>query len=283
MKYHVKSGYKLFVLCFSFLLVACQAKTDIFQKENVRFFPSAFYYVGDPGKEMISTLSNGTEGIFDPEEKKISFIVQVLSDSEEDIKNFQNQITSVGIITSDHEISATANLYNIKKIDTAPGKAKTNNELDGKIQGDLVISFNALDDVISDRVQLTMKDGTVKNLDCDIQVHVEAFSKDLNVNYASNYKAIREKSSFDTNRGGFTFSNIGEDMKTFDMKDLVYDDTKMEATYDTQTDELILDGKEPWKTITYVCYYQTYTSQIYPLSGYIYFGEFQEVIDKLSK
>ena len=90
-----------------------------------------------------------------------------------------------------------------------------------------------------------MKDGTVKNLDCDIQVHVEAFSKDLNVNYASNYKAIREKSSFDTNRGGFTFSNIGEDMKTFDMKDLVYDDTKMEATYDTQTDELILDGKEP--------------------------------------
>ena len=94
---HVKSGYKLFVLCFSFLLVACQAKTDIFQKENVRFFPSAFYYVGDPGKEMISTLSNGTEGIFDPEEKKISFIVQVLSDSEEDIKNFQNQITSVGI------------------------------------------------------------------------------------------------------------------------------------------------------------------------------------------
>mgnify|MGYP000438287364 CR=1 FL=1 len=41
-------------------------------------------------------------------------------------------------------------------------------------------------------------------------------------------------------------------MKTFDMKDLVYDDTKMEATYDTQTDELILDGKEPWKTITYV-------------------------------
>lgn len=65
------------------------------------------------------------------------------------------------------------------------------------------------------------------------------------------------------------------------MENLVYS-LKLTVNYQTEDETLYIDAKDPWRTITYACYYQK-NHQIYPIGGYIYFDPTNGVLDKLSK
>ena len=272
--------YKIMIVSLGFLLVACQSKSDVFKTENIRFFPASFYYVGDPSKLMSSNEEDKVKkGTRDKWDNQVCFKIQFVANTQEDAEDFKDQIDSAQIIGEAQTLDAEAFVSDITEITTASGKIK--NELDGNYMGELTIWFLTEKKLTADSVKLYLKDGTIKNLDCDIHVEPEVFLEDLNVNQYTHKSFVWESTVEGGYQGGLSLSVMGKLKDQFSMDLLHYDTQKMNATFDEASQKLHLEGKQEYRTFTYVCYVK-WSKQIYPFNGYVAFQPYNDDLKWLS-
>lgn len=129
----------LLLLCCSFLS-GCNSKSTIFEKDAIRFFPSALYFKGnealfDDQKGELQMENDGTS---------LSLYIQYLAENENVVEDFYNEIKAVTIINDNGE-NVNASVFNeldYESIDM--GNVRDTYHLDGCIGGTLKVVFTVL-------------------------------------------------------------------------------------------------------------------------------------------
>lgn len=266
------------LLCCSFLS-GCNSKSTIFEKDEIRFFPSALYFKGnealfDDRKSGLQMENDGTS---------LSLYIQYLAENENVVEDFYNEIKAVTIINDNGEnVNASVfKEFNYESIDMR--NVRDTYHLDGCIGGTLKVVFTVHEDISAKELILEKKDGTSYTLDCLIDVQLENFTSDKHKeSMISNRYLINdvtgtlEDDKIDFDR----MSNL--DIDRFAPSQLHYNEDVLDITFDLTSNfpNFIIERKDPWRTTSYYVYIEQ-DDYVFPIYGYAYFYYYGSVVDKL--
>lgn len=265
---------KLFLMLscilYGTMLGGCHQKSVVFEKEQIRFFPSALYFQGNQG------LYDDSESVDDSLSLKV--MVQFLAESEEDVNQFYDDIQSIDIIGNHgNKVKASMMKGDIEKIKQE--NVRDQYHLNGYFSGKFDIIFDVNGDFKADKIQIEKKDGSILVLDSLIDVRYEDVDAKKKGLLLTHY-APRNDSSGELYNIGQDLSELSEPQIKLEQVHYPKDVLNASLLQTKYENRLVIESKEPWRTINYYIYIDQ-GDVLIPAYGEIYFEFFYSVADKL--
>lgn len=189
------------MICAMILISGCSSKNNIFQKEDIRFFPSALYAVKP-------ILENNEET--EAKDKTFTMKVEFMAKDVETVQTLQKDLDYASIIKPDGtKISAATKMSEAYRI-----KESLEDDTLKYAYGYIDITMTVPDAFISEDVRLVKKDGSEMKLDSRIRIDFSTIPADTYVSSTIDHVLLNTQDD-----------NLGA---SFEIPSYRFNDTKMQ-------------------------------------------------------
>lgn len=270
----IRRYLSLLIMISCVFLGGCHQKSSVFEKESIRFFPSSLYFQGNQAlfEDVLETAQIKDDSI------NLKVMIQFLAESEKDVEHFYDEVESITIVGNHgNNVKGSINKGDISQIIVE--NVKDRYHLDGHVSGNFYIVFEVKEDFKANEILVKKKDGNTFTLDCIIDVQCDKLDSKKKSEFLTYYGSRND-------RFGELY-NEGQDLSILEDSNIKigqvhYNKDVLNATLDVSENgnRLIIESKDPWRTINYYMYIE-HENTLIPVYGELYFEYFYSIIDRL--